>query len=149
MYEQVVELICRFQRAFDQHDWAALRDCLDDEVFTDYSSFRGTDPATVQADEYVRLRQQALSDLLMQHNHSNLLVTSHSHDRATVSCNYQIYRFERAGDRRFHSFGTYDFGLVQRSDGWRISAITQRLLKNEGSPLIHGALGPASENGPD
>ena len=59
---QVSELVCRFQRAFDQHDWSAMRGCLDDEVFVDYSSFRGTDPARILADEYIELRRQALSD---------------------------------------------------------------------------------------
>lgn len=149
MHKNVAELICRFQRAFDQHDWAALRNCLDDKVFTDYSSFRGTAPSTVQADEYVELRRQALSDLLMQHNHSNLVVTSQTDHRASASCNYQIYRFQREGDRHFHSWGTYEFGLVLRASGWKICAITQHLLKNEGDPSVHGALGsrPAGNSG--
>ena len=142
MHQHVAELISRFQRSFDQHDWLALRDCLDDEIFTDYSSFRGTDPSTVQADEYVELRQQALSNLLMQHHHSNLVITSRTDDRTSVSCNYQIYRFERDGDGHVHSFGSYDFGLVRRPEGWKICSIAQHLLKNEGDASIHGALRP-------
>ena len=147
MYEEVSELICRFQRAFDQHDWAAMRACLDAEVLIDYSSFRGTDPARVLADDYVELRRQALTDLLMQHNHSNLTLSSRSDDRASASCNYQIFRFERDGDQHFHSWGTYDFGLVRRPAGWKICSITQHLLKSEGDPSIHGALTPPSESG--
>ena len=140
MHEDVAELICRFQQAFDRHDWASLRDCLDDEVFTDYSSFRGTAPSTVGADVYIELRQQALGNLLMQHNHSNLVVTSQTDDRASASCNYQIYRFECDGDRHFHSWGTYEFGLALRAPGWKICSITQHLLKNQGDASIHGAL---------
>ena len=70
MHEHISELISQFQRAFDQHDWSALRACLDDEVFVDYSSFRGSDPSEVRADDYVDLRKNALGDLVMQHNHS-------------------------------------------------------------------------------
>ena len=140
MLEQVSALICRFQRAFDQQDWTGLRDCLDDEIFVDYSSFRGTEPAHVSADEYVALRQAALSNLVMQHNHSNLTLSLESDDRAAASCNYQIYRFEAHGDRHFHSWGTYDFELVQRADGWKLCSITQHLLKSDGDPTIHGAL---------
>lgn len=139
MYEHVSDLICRFQRAFDQHDWLALRACLDDELFIDYSSFRGTDPAHVLADDYIEVRRQALSELVLQHNHSNLMVSQRTDDQASASCNYQIYRFERDGDRHFHSFGTYDFDLVRRNDGWKICSITQHLLKNEGDASIHGA----------
>ncbi|MDE2746393.1 MAG: nuclear transport factor 2 family protein [Chloroflexota bacterium] len=140
MFEEVSTLICRFQRAFDQQDWAALRDCLDDEIYVDYSSFRGTEPTHVSAEEYVTLRQEALSDLVMQHNHSNLTLSLESDGRASASCNYQIYRFEADGDRHFHSWGTYDFGLARRSGGWKLYSVTQRLLKSEGEPSIHGAL---------
>ena len=146
MYEEVSELICRFQRAFDRHDWDAMRACLDDDVFVDYSSFRGTEPSTIHADQFVELRKLALSELLLQHNHSNLALISNSDDRATATCNYQIYRFEREGDRYFHSWGTYDFGIVRRPTGWKICSITQHLLKSEGDPSIHGALSAPSES---
>ena len=148
MYRHVSELICRFQRAFDQHDWEAMRACLDDEVFVDYSSFRGMHPSRLLADEYVELRRKDLSDLVMQHNHNNLALISISADNVSVSCNYQIYRFERDGYRHFHSWGTYDFSLVRRPSGWKICSIAQHLLKNEGDPSIHGALRPPSESGP-
>ena len=71
---QVHELLCRFQSAFDEHDWDALAACLAPRVYTDYSSFRGTAPATVDRDEYVGLRRAALSTLRMQHGFSNLRV---------------------------------------------------------------------------
>jgi len=141
IHQQVSDLICRFQQAFDRHDWNAMRACLDDDPFVDYSSFRGTEPERISADEYVRLRQQALSNLLMQHNHSNLAVRLHSDERASATCNYQIFRFERHGDRQFHSFGTYEFGLVLRRSEWRISSITQHLIQNEGDQSIHGGVG--------
>lgn len=140
IHQQVSDLICRFQQAFDRHDWDAMRACLDDDLFVDYSSFRGTEPERTSADEYVRLRQQALSNLLMQHNHSNLAVRLHSDERASATCNYQIYRFERRGDRQFHSFGTYEFGLIRRRSEWRICTITQHLIRNEGDQSIHGGL---------
>ena len=42
--------------------------------------------------------------------------------------------------RHFHSWGTYDFVLVRRRDGWKLCSITQHLLKSDGDPSIHGAL---------
>ena len=148
MDQHISELICRFEQAFDQHDWMALRECLDDEVFIDYSSFRGTDPSRVLAGEYVTARKQALGDLVMQHTHSNLAVSFESADHARATCDYRIDRFERNGDRHFHSWGTYEFGLVRRPVGWKICSITQHLLKNEGDPTIHGALRPRTESRP-
>lgn len=140
VYQDISDLICRFQQAFDQHDWTTLRDCLDDEVSIDYSSLRGTEPSRISAEEYVAQRRSALSDLAMQHNHSNLRLSAETHDHASASCNFQIYRFERDGDRHFHSWGTYDFGLVRHVGHWKICSIAQHLLKNDGDPSIHGAL---------
>lgn len=144
MFAQVSELIRRFQQAFDNHDWDALRACLDDEVSIDYSSFRGTDPSRVLADVYVQARRHALSDLVMQHNHSNLAFLPQSDGLASATCDYQIKRYERGGSRYFHSWGTYHFDLVRRPTGWKIYSITQHLLGNEGDPSIHGALRPPS-----
>lgn len=140
MFDQISAVICQFQRAFDQQDWKALRECLDDEIYVDYSSFRGTEPAHISADEYVALRKAALGNLVMQHNHSNLTCWLDTDGRVSATCNYQIYRFEADGDRHFHSWGAYDFELVRRSDVWKLCSITQHHLKSEGDPSVHGAL---------
>lgn len=140
MHQQLSELICRFQQAFDRHDWAAMRACLDDEVFVDYSSFRGKEPSRIPADEFVDQRQRDLGDLVMQHNHSNLVLSSESDDRTSALCNFQIYRFERDGDRYFHSWGTYEFGFVRSPTGWKVCSIIQHLHRSEGDPSIHGAM---------
>ena len=143
---QVHELLCRFQSAFDEHDWDALAACLAPRVYTDYSSFRGTAPATVDRDEYVGLRRAALSTLRMQHGFSNLrvepLAAVDGLERARARCHYAIHRF---GDRGpdgtapfFHSFGRYVFELERPAGaGWRIAGITQVLLENVGDPAIH------------
>ena len=148
MYDHVSELIWRFQRAFDHHDWKGLRECLDDEVFIDYSSFRGTEPAHVLAEVYVQMRRHALSDLMMQHSHSNLVLSPGSHGLVSAKCDYQIKRFEREGGRHFHSWGTYNFEWVRRHTGWKICSIIQHLLRTEGDPAIHGAMRPPPEVGP-
>jgi len=96
----------------------------------------------------VTARRQALGDLTMQHTYSNLAITFESDDHVRTTCNYRIDRFERDGDHYFHSWGTYEFGLVRRDVGWRISSIAQHLLKNEGDPSVHGALSPPSKNPP-
>jgi hypothetical protein len=55
-----------------------------------------------------------------------------------------IYRFlleyKGAAGQYFHSWGQYEFTLKQIAKHWKIAAITQNLLANEGNPEIHGAL---------
>jgi hypothetical protein len=122
-----------------------MRECLCDEVFTDYSSFRGTPAVTIRADEYVEQRRTALQALEMQHNFLNLRVELDAATAAaTARCNYIIHRFHPsfggAGDHYFHSYGHYVFGLMTIDGAWRISRITQHLLRSQGNPEVHGAL---------
>jgi hypothetical protein len=138
------DLVARFCQSFDDKDWPALRDCLCDGLFTDYSSFRGTPPGTMSADEYVEQRRNALRVLDTQHNFHNLRVAlDAAGDTATAYCHYVIHRFEPSGNavngRFFHSCGEYVFGCVAVNGDWKIARITQTLLRNVGYAEIHGA----------
>jgi hypothetical protein len=141
----ISELLARFFQAFDDKDWPMMRACLCDEVFADYSSFRGRPAATIPADRYVEQRRAALQALAMQHNFLNLRVeVDAAAGRATARCNYVIHRFLPASDGGtddyFHSYGYYVFGFVGVAGAWKISRITQRLIRNRGNPELHGAL---------
>jgi 3-phenylpropionate/cinnamic acid dioxygenase small subunit len=139
---QIYNLLCSFQQAFDDRDWSRMRDCLAEQICTDYSSFRKTSAETLAAEEYISQRQSALAGLLTQHNFSNLQVElDGAHARG--HCNYVIHRFHpdfrNEPDKFFHSCGRYLFEFERSRAGWKITAITQKLLKNHGNPALHGA----------
>jgi hypothetical protein len=138
------DLLARFFQSFDDKDWLEMRNCLADEVFADYSSFRDRPAGTIPADAYVDQRRRALQALVMQHNFLNLRVEVHPDARhATARCNYIIHRFHPAivggGDGYFHSYGHYRFTFVNLAGAWRIRGISQHLLQNSGNPELHGA----------
>jgi hypothetical protein len=137
------DLLTRFFQAFDDKAWPALRACLCDEVFTDYSSFREVQAAMISADTFVEQRRMALQALDMQHNFLNLRVELDSAAvAATARCNYIIHRFQPSldgDDRYFHSYGHYLFAFVNVTGRWSISRINQHLLRNQGERQIHGA----------
>ena len=142
-YNQIEKTLFRFMLAFDQQDWATLSDCLCDEIFCDYSSFRGISPGNLTKQQYVAERSNAFALLKTQHNLFNIIVDIQT-DSARVQCNYVIYRFllkyKGSADQYFHSWGQYEFTLKKIAKHWKIAAITQSLLVNEGNPEIHGAL---------
>ena len=150
VHQPLHDLVCRFQSAFDQHDWDGLSRCLGERLFTDYSSFRGTPPSTVARDDYIGLRRAALSALRMQHNFSNLRVEIDGQGdgaRARGFCNYAILRFgARVGGGEtpfFHSYGRYVFDFERSTDcNWVICGITQILLENVGDATIHEGARP-------
>ena len=136
------DLLARFFQSFDEADWPMLRGCLADEVFSDYSSFRNVPATTLTAEHYVDERRTALHRLAMQHNFQNLRVVVDGAS-AMARCNYAIYRFHPSfdglDDGYFHSYGHYTFAFVRAGGAWRISRITQTLLRSQGNREIHGA----------
>ena len=140
----VADLICRFQRAFDTHDWSDLESCLVPQLQVDYGDLRGLSPQQESASSYCEQRKDALDHLDLQHNYTNLVVIdgmNRGHFQA--QCNFEIYRFERSGHRHFHTYGIYLFGLDRDSKGdFRISSIQQKVTGNSGDPEIHRGVDP-------
>jgi hypothetical protein len=143
----VADLISRFQRAFDRHDWDGLEACLAPQVQVDYRALRRSPAGPQSASEYCAARRAALDHLDLQHDHSHLVVSAgDSPDRIEARCHFQILRFERSGPRHFHTYGTYEFGVERSGRGdLRIFAISQEVLRNTGDPDIH--LGMAQGDG--
>ncbi len=140
VFFEIQEVLFRFMRAFDNKDWDDLSRCLFEDIHCDYSSFRDERPCQMSQKEYIAQRKQAHSNLKMQHNLSNISVGLQN-DLAEARCNYAIYRFhpEFKGSREhyFHSYGQYFFVLKQDKCNWKIAAITQELLINDGNPELH------------
>jgi len=139
--QAVVDTIVRLGRAMDDGDWVAVRGYLAQEIDTDYSSFRGTPPTRLLADEFVRLRRTGLAGLVTQHLTVGHVVTLDG-EAAVCHCDFVIHRWPSdTTDRRvLHSYGYYVYRLQRMGDGWRIAGITQVVRRSEGDPSLHGAL---------
>ena len=137
----VVTTIQRLARALDEQDWPAVRACLGAELDTDYSSFRGTPPARLTAEAFVKLRRSGLAGLVTRHRTEHHVVELDG-DRAVCRCDFVIRRWPAdATDRRFlHSHGSYRYVLRRALAGWQIVGITQVVRRSEGDPQLHGAL---------
>jgi hypothetical protein len=142
-HQDVVDTVHEFCRAMDMRDWARLRRCLAANLATDYSSFRGTPPAGLTAEEFVMLRESGLAGLVTQHLSLNHLVVF-TGEQAGCRCDFMIHRWpeDKADSRFFHTFGYYNFVLHRARNAphnWAIESITQQALRSEGSAELHGA----------
>src|ERR1700685_95961 len=116
-HRDVIDTVHEFCRAFDLRDWASLRRCLAANVATDYSSFRGTPPSRMTAEEFVALRQSNLAGLVTQHLSLNHLVVFTS-EEASCRFDFVIRRWpqDKTDARFFHTFGYYDLMLQRAPD---------------------------------
>lgn len=139
--EAIRYVIARFANCLDRKDWQALRACMTETVYTDYSDFRGTPADSQPADHYVASRREALQMLLTHHLGGNPEIEVVG-DSANASLSMMIWRRNEAGQQR-HSHCLYQFGLINSEANWRIAGVVQRVYWSEGdlvlpSELQHG-----------
>lgn len=135
--QDVVDLLVRFGRALDDHDWDAYRNCLTPTVRVDYGEATGLPAVDADADEWTRFVRACVEPQLTVHYYTNFVVTFPSGDRATCRLNHMsCHRMDtRSGASTYVQFGTYEAGLVHKEE-WRISSLRHRLRWAEGNPSL-------------
>lgn len=137
-YQALINLFNHFSNCFDLKDWDGLRDCLAEEVYTDYSDLRGTPPETMSNAHYAELRKQALAPLATHHlmgNHEIELTG----DTAQAQVSAVIFR--RSGDDQvLNTHCIYRFGAARIGGQWRITRIVQKVLWSDGKRDIHAGI---------
>lgn len=125
----------RLLQAADDLDWTAVRDCLADDVRTDYSELFGGEAETLSADELVKrwqgllpgfdATQHLLGTGLVEEREGGLTVRTH------VRAYHRIADAEGGAVWGVH--GHYVVPLELSAAGWRIAGITLRLFYQEGN----------------
>src|SRR5689334_255815 len=128
-------LMARFANSFDLKDWDGLQACLTEQLYTDYSDLRGTPPETVPAVDYVQARRESLQNLKTHHLSGNLEIQYDDPFNATCRVSTVIWR--KSDDGAFDTHCVYTFKVTKVKYDWKISAITQKILWNEGEASIH------------
>jgi hypothetical protein len=131
----IQELIARFANSFDLKDWDGLQVCFTELIYTDYSDLRGTPPETISAEQYVKLRREALNHLQLHHLVSNYETEFINSNTATCRASMVVWR--KSETEEFTSHCIYTFQLVKNNFYWLINDITQNVLWNEGFSSIH------------
>src|SRR5215216_2791340 len=114
-----------------------LRTVLADEIYIDYSDFRGDKARLISADEFVNLRIKGLEDLKTQHLSTNHLVEIEG-ERAECVSNFLIHRVGQGG-KLLDTSGHYVHNLRRENNLWIIERIRQNVLWSRGDKQIHGA----------
>lgn len=134
----ILRVLNRFANCFDTKQWHEMTDCLAADIYTDYSDLRGTPPETMSRTRFVELRREALGPLETHHLFANHEV-EWCGDAAKAKVSAVIFR--RAADgQTLHTHCLYLFELRREPQGWKICAITQKVLWSEGNPGIHAGI---------
>ncbi|HEY1369412.1 MAG TPA: nuclear transport factor 2 family protein [Gaiellaceae bacterium] len=123
----------------DRRDWQGVRAVLADEVYLDYTSLNGGEPAMLPADDLVAAWAGALGGLTStQHLLGNFLVESLAGDEATVTCYGQATHSlpQQSGASLWTLGAYYVVGLRRTGEDWRIARLTMTVAWGDGNPQL-------------
>ena len=135
---RVARVVNEHQGSLDRHDWEALRGTMASRVHVCHLGSWGEQRIWTTDVAFAQARRAALDHLVLQNNHTNLVVHGVANGLVRASCNFQIMRFSKDGRDHFHSWGSYEFGLQTTS--MRIEQVVQNVAANQGNPSLHRGL---------
>ncbi|OQY89528.1 MAG: hypothetical protein B6D38_06400 [Anaerolineae bacterium UTCFX1] len=126
----IQELIAKFSNSFDLKDWDGLQACFTETFRAEYAG----QPQTVSAAEYAKSRRKTLERFLLHHLVGNYEINFADENSATCRASMIVWRKAEGDESTSHC--VYFFQLTKRNAAWKINAVTQRVLWNEGSSPV-------------
>ena len=120
----IEERMLSFGRALDRGDWELYRSGLTDRIRVDFERLTGFPEVEVDADDWVRFAELALSPVRRHHQYSNFSIIVDG-DRATATI-YMVARHHKATDRGSSEniqYGWYDMQFVLQAGDWKIARL--------------------------
>ena len=144
------ELIHRYAMGLDTRDWVLWRSIFTDQIDVDFSDWQPEPPPRrVAADAWVRSAQRLFAGFEATQHFIAPPSCVIAGDRATMTAHMRAEHWLTTGPRepsessseramplggdRYTMFGTYTDRCVRTPDGWRISAVTLSLVRQEGN----------------
>ncbi|MCG8475139.1 MAG: nuclear transport factor 2 family protein [Cytophagales bacterium] len=134
--EEILETISRLCEAYDKKNFLVVKTCLTDQVDVHFVSPQKTKSNLYQANEFAKSREQALKDLDTEHLHLNHRIKGDK-KAAVCLCDFETYRYSNSQTDYYHSFGQYEYELLNTEEGWKIKTIREKTTRTEGNHTIH------------
>ncbi len=139
--ETIINTVNQMALTADQRDWSVCRSCFADEVFVDYTSLAGGEPATIPADALIESWQGLLPGFTATQHLIGSHVVDIQNDDAECQAHFQSAHI--LDDEQWVLGGMYHFRLTHNEGTWKIAAITMTALWSVGDQAK--LLGQAAE----
>jgi SnoaL-like domain len=130
------DVIHRYAFGLDRQDWTLWRSVFADHVVMDMSDYQpDPPPRSVRADSVVRSTEVLFAGL----EGSQHLMGSHrfeiAGDTAVITAHMRAEHWLNSGqgDDRYTMYGTYTDECIRTSNGWKLTKVTLRLIREEGN----------------
>ena len=131
----------QYALALDTKDWGLFQSLFEDKVTLDLSSFNGSDPVELSADDLTEYARNNLEGMITQHLSTNVTTVFSSADTTTAT-SYLVAQHRKRNDRGdivpYDMHGRYIYSIRRTQSEWRIHAMKMILSWDEGDPSIIG-----------
>lgn len=135
--QQITDVMLRFGRGLDLHDWDLYAATLTDPFEVDFTDLTGRAPTTTTPEVWARFARACLQRLTVYHQYSNFHIAV-SGDAAD-GVFYYIARHRlpnRHGDDHYTQYGWYENSFRRTADGWKISKLKHSFQWCDGNPML-------------
>ena len=142
--QAVSDVVLRFGRALDLHDWDLYASTMADPVEVDFFDLTGQPATTTTPQAFARFADACLQRLTVMHQYSNFTITLDGDTASGVFYHVSRHRFpNRHGDDHYTQYGWYENSFRREADGWRITHLKHRFQWCDGNPGLIDMSDPA------
>ncbi|MEM7797895.1 MAG: nuclear transport factor 2 family protein [Chloroflexota bacterium] len=128
--DTIIDTVNQMAFAADSHDWIRCRQRFADEVFVDYTSMAGGEPASIPADALIDSWKGLLPGFTATQHLLGTHVVEVDGNSAECLANFQATHI--LDDQTWLLGGRYHFRLQMKGSRWQIAAITMTALWSVG-----------------
>jgi SnoaL-like domain len=135
--QQISDVMLRFGRGLDLHDWDMYAATLTDPFEVDFFDLTGRAPATTTPKIWANFASACLQRLIVMHQYSNFHINLHGDVADGVFYHVSRHRFpNRHGDDHYTQYGWYENSFRRTGDGWKISKLKHCFQWCDGNPTL-------------
>lgn len=133
------DLIHRYAFGLDDRDWTLWRSVFADEVVIDMSDYRPEPPPSLAtAEQVVRSAQTLFAGFEATQHFIGTQRYEITGDVAVITAHMRAEHWLTTGrgDDRYTMYGTYTDDCVRTAEGWKLTRVKLRLLREEGNRQV-------------
>jgi hypothetical protein len=140
----ITDVMLRFGRGLDLHDWDLYATTLADPFEVNFFDLTGRQPAVTTPAVWARFASACLERLTVHHQYSNFHIDLHGDDADGVFYYVARHRLAetRHGDDQYTQYGWYENSFHRGADGWKISKLKHGFQWCDGNPTLIDASDP-------
>ncbi|HVQ93818.1 MAG TPA: nuclear transport factor 2 family protein [Mycobacteriales bacterium] len=135
--QQITDVMLRFGRGLDLHDWDMYAATLADPFEVNFFDLTGRQPAVTTPDVWAKFASACLEPLAVYHQYSNFHINLHGDEADGVFYFTARHRLpNKHGDDHYTQYGWYENSFRREASGWKISKLKHGFQWCDGNPLL-------------